>query len=239
MSFVLIDPMHEQRIIFVYMKTVPFDSPTYKRADSPEQKDDRRKMILKAAAAELDRMGSIDDFTIDSLARQLDLSRGTIYLYFPDKYAIFLELLMETSHEFLEEIASRFSALPTSLSSQEMAKTFCDIFKADKQAASLRHLPQLFKSLAKNPDAKAKHFEKEIEFWRDRADKMIIAKQSRLKPGDGRSIIHYGFMLLIGLTEIHGASSKKTIPSEILNQVQDGLILVIDGLLVRARRGKE
>ncbi len=208
------------------------ESPIYKRADSPEQKDDRRLMILKAAAEELAHLPSVDDFTIDSLARRIGLSRGTIYLYFKDKNAILLVIVVDIIKKTLAEIARSFSSLSAPVTSRKMAHTFCDALKRDNQ---LRHLPQLLKSLSKSSNNKKKWFEQEIEADRQQADVIMVRQLKGLQPGDGGQIMLYGWPLLLGFSEITNSPNKTAISPHVLQQVEDGLTLIIDGLLARSK----
>jgi len=80
-----------------------------------------------------------------------------------------------------------------------------------------------------------KFHEKEIDFWRSQADKAIVSALEGLKPGDGRQILHYGFMLLLGISEVNNTSNKNAIPENILSQVHDGLSLVMEGILARSK----
>lgn len=202
----------------------------YKRADSPEQKKDRRLMILKAAEEELDHLRSADDFTIDSLARRIGLSRGTIYLYFKDRDAIFFVLLLDKSNRFLGEIEEHFSRLSAPVTPLKMAQAYCDALKQDKQ---LRHLPQLLKSLSSGPGDKTKNLDKKIKY--QHADETIVRLLPGLRPDDGRKIMHFGWSMLLGFSEIIGSPTKTGIPEYVLQQVEDGLTLIIEGLLARSK----
>lgn len=189
-------------------------------------------MILQAATEELDHLHSADDFTIDSLARRLGLSRGTIYLYFKDRDAIFLVLLVDWINKFLMEIARSFSLLDTPVTSRTMARAFCDTLKGNKQ---LRHLPQLLKSFSKSSASKTMDLQKKIEVCRQQADEAMVRQLRGLQPGDGRQIMHFGWPLLLGFSEMNDNPSKNSIAPYILKQVEDGLTLIIDGLLSHSK----
>ena len=189
-------------------------------------------MILNAATEELDHLPSADDFTLDSLARRLGLSRGTIYLYFKNRDAIFAEILIDTVNKFLSEMARSFSLLPTPTTSRKMARAYCDVLKKDRE---LRHLPSLLKSLSKSSDKKAKRLEEEIESCRHLADVTMTRKLKGLQSGDGRLIMHFGWSLLLGFSEFMNSPTKTGISPDVLQQVEDGLTLIIDGLLARVK----
>lgn len=61
------------------------------RAVTPEQKDERRKSILRAAEAQLRNVG-FESFSMEVLARELAWSRGTLYRYFGTREEVLLQL---------------------------------------------------------------------------------------------------------------------------------------------------
>ena len=68
------------------------------RSMSEEEKQERREMILEAAKKRFQRFG-YSKTTMDEIAIDAGISKGTIYLYFENKEDIFNELL---SSEALE-----------------------------------------------------------------------------------------------------------------------------------------
>lgn len=65
-----------------------------KRARSDEAKDKRRAQLLDAALGEFFEKG-FSAARMDDIARRAHLSKGTLYLYFDSKRAMFLELIEE------------------------------------------------------------------------------------------------------------------------------------------------
>lgn len=63
-----------------------------RRARSPEAQAARREALIDAAALVLSRDGWAQ-VTMDAVAREVGLAKGTAYLYFPTKEELFLELL--------------------------------------------------------------------------------------------------------------------------------------------------
>ena len=61
------------------------------RATTDNEKTSRRQVILDSAEALMDRW-SYDDITMDRVAEKSELSKGTLYLYFPSKESIFFEV---------------------------------------------------------------------------------------------------------------------------------------------------
>lgn len=77
------------------------------RARRPEQKEERRRAILDAARAHVDEV-AWGDLTMAAIAGRLGLAKGTLYLYFRTKEALFIAILRE-------ELAAFFDALETRL----------------------------------------------------------------------------------------------------------------------------
>lgn len=76
-----------------------------RRARSDEAKQLRRADILKAAQRLLDRHG-YDEITVDAIARSTRLAKGTVYLYFPTKETIFLEVLLDELERWFAELGA-------------------------------------------------------------------------------------------------------------------------------------
>ena len=85
------------------------------RATALEERAVRRKEIL-AAACELFGAWSYDDITMDRIADRAGLAKGTLYLYFPTKDALFLALYEERLWAWygeLEALAAQGSEVVT------------------------------------------------------------------------------------------------------------------------------
>ena len=79
------------------------------RATASEEKEVRRQQILEAAA-ELFRSWSFADITMDRIADLAGVAKGTLYLYFRTKEALFLSLFeqqLSTWYSELEVLSSR------------------------------------------------------------------------------------------------------------------------------------
>jgi len=81
-----------------------------KQARAPEQKEQRRAAILKAAE-DLLRGSAYDQLTMADIARQADLAKGTVYLYFPSKDDLFLQLLGDRQSDSLQQLGSALNNL--------------------------------------------------------------------------------------------------------------------------------
>lgn len=87
------------------------EKPTFKRKE--REKEARREAILDAATRLFTRKGNYDP-TLDEIAAEAELSKGTIYNYFKDKHYLFAALLIrchEKALQHLEETAARYDQL--------------------------------------------------------------------------------------------------------------------------------
>lgn len=75
------------------------------RARSVEDKDERRRIIL-AAAADLWETTAYADLTMAAVAQKAGVVKGTVYLYFAAKEQLFLALLETMLGEWFDEIIS-------------------------------------------------------------------------------------------------------------------------------------
>jgi AcrR family transcriptional regulator len=87
------------------------EKPTIKRKE--REKEARREAILDAAVRMFTREGNYDP-TLDEIAAEAELSKGTIYNYFKDKHYLFAALLIrchETATQHLEETVAGHNTL--------------------------------------------------------------------------------------------------------------------------------
>ena len=84
------------------------DSPML-RAYRPEQKEHRRQDIL-AGALQAFRETRYADLRMADLARRLGLGKGTLYLYFPTKEALFLAVLQTEMGAWFQGAGQRLDA---------------------------------------------------------------------------------------------------------------------------------
>jgi len=82
-----------------------------RRAYRPEEKQSRRQDIL-AAALQLFQDTSYPELHMHDLAQRLGLGKGTLYLYFPTKEALFLAVLQVELEAWFEGAARCLEAAP-------------------------------------------------------------------------------------------------------------------------------
>lgn len=103
------------------------------RARHPEEKVARREQILEVSFALFQKM-SLDDISMDLIAKKSDLAKGTLYLYFKTKEEVFLALLRQELSRWISQIKASLTPVPQPLSAQAFAQVF---------VASLDSLPEL------------------------------------------------------------------------------------------------
>lgn len=76
-----------------------------------EQHSERMTRVLDAAAELLVRWG-YQRVTIDEVARRAGVGKGTVYLHFPTKDALFLAVLLRAHKQTIDIVAARMDADP-------------------------------------------------------------------------------------------------------------------------------
>jgi AcrR family transcriptional regulator len=79
--------------------------------------EERPQQILEASFAEFGEKG-LGGARLDDIARRAGVSKGTIYLYFPNKEALFREMIRQTMVARLEEAQQALDANPGSPTEQ-------------------------------------------------------------------------------------------------------------------------
>jgi AcrR family transcriptional regulator len=112
----------------------------FKRASKPEDKDMRRAVILAAAKKIFAKKG-YHGTTVADVAREAELSYGSIYWYFDSKDALFHALMELGERELRDRIRLALQMLPPTASAVELFKaavaaTF-EFFESDKDVVRL------------------------------------------------------------------------------------------------------
>ena len=205
----------------------------YKRADNPEQKDERKLLILRAAADELRLVTTAEDFTINSVARRVGLAKGTVYLYFKSKSELLLELLGDAVETLHMDLNTRFSKHSEPVTAKQAARILQECLMS---SANSRRLSLLLRSLShKEAGDSYQKFQKRVEPLTDQTDAIITQCLPGLRPGDGRKLIRYSWALIVGFSEIAEYKKADVYPINVEQSLKDALTLIIDSLITRSR----
>jgi AcrR family transcriptional regulator len=110
------------------------EKPTIKRKE--REKEARREAILDAAVRLFSRQNNYEP-TLDEIAAEAELSKGTIYNYFKDKHYLFAALLLrchERVQEHLEGVVAANHTLP------ELTHAVLDSLKSSPDDRYLFHI---------------------------------------------------------------------------------------------------
>jgi AcrR family transcriptional regulator len=91
----------------------------FRRARRPEQREQRRQMILDAAASMLAEM-PVADISLRELSRRVGLAGSNVLRYFETREGVFLALLDRLSDEWLDELERDLGTSPSDESVQSI-----------------------------------------------------------------------------------------------------------------------
>ena len=177
-----------------------------KRARNAEAKDERRADILRAAL-DLFSEHPYGKVTMAALARHTGLAKGTVYLYFDTKEAVFLALLLEQLDDWYAALSPRLEALPA----DEILDRMPDIV-----ARSLATRPSLIRLLGLLHTTLERNVEVGLarEFKQRHCDlmagpaKVLEDKVSGFAPGAGAQLMMRTHALVVGIGQMANPSAS-------------------------------
>lgn len=90
---------------------------------TPNKRALRAQRILDAAAQLLERWG-YSRVTIDDIAKQADVGKGTVYLHWPNREALFMAVLQRELLQFMDELAPTLRNNPEELLLHRLVRLF-------------------------------------------------------------------------------------------------------------------
>lgn len=180
-----------------------------KRARNAEAKDERRSDILRAALA-LFAETPYDKVTMAALARRTGLAKGTVYLYFDTKEAVFLALLIDQLDDWFAALSPRLEAVPAGELEQRLPEIFANTLA--ERPALIRLLGLLHTTLERNIDVGlARDFKRRLAAMMAVPGAIIEARLRGFGPGDGARMMMRMHALVVGIGQMAN-------PSEIVAQ---------------------
>jgi AcrR family transcriptional regulator len=185
---------------------LPATGKYFQRARSDRAKQVRRVAILNAALRSFHKR-DFEDLTVEEVARASGLAKGTVYLYFPTKESIFLELLLQELEEWLETLAPPLEKLATEPGPRERRLAALLATSAGERPTLRRLLSLLHQTLERNVDVETvRSFKLRVAALMGPTAERLEACLPRLQPGDGfRLMIHF-HGLLIGVGQMADVS---------------------------------
>lgn len=113
-----------------------------KRAISEHQKKFRRQAVL-TAARELFVETGFFGVSMSMIAKQAAMAKGTVYLYYKTKEALFLELSRQDLEIWFEDLTCKLKLLPENSDTTEFVDTICSTLEGRDTAIRLLSLLHL------------------------------------------------------------------------------------------------
>ncbi len=179
-------------------------SPPRQRAIDADEKAARRDAILDAAGQLYDPAQPLPG--VAEIAAQAELAKGTMYLYFQTKEAIYLGLHARHSRHFFEALVARLEG-PAAFDVEDMLAV---VDEHMIRAPAYLPLSNVCMGAGSERIDEASHeaFHQELAMWLMRAGAGIERRLPRLAPGDGARVLHHGYALMLGLYQLLGQPSQ-------------------------------
>ncbi len=182
-----------------------------RRARAEVDKQHRRRDIL-AAAARVFAARPYAAVTIASVAQAAHLAKGTVYLYFPTKEALFLQLVVEALAEWFADLAQILETTRTPLQPAALADILTDTLAA--RPVLTRLLVLLHPVLEQNIDVElALAFKRHLMTETSVAAAVLEQRCDVLGPGEGVRFLLRLHAVVIGL---HAMASPSATVAEVL-----------------------
>lgn len=170
---------------------------TWRRAVREEQRDERRETIL-AAAETLFVKKSLAAIGMAEVAQRAGLAKGTPYLYFPTKEALFLALLSRDYELWFDRVDAALGRGRAPLAPAQIARLAVAALK--DQPTMLRLIALLHTQLEHNIDPPtAERFKRMLLARVTRTGALLEGRLAFLRPDDGAGVLTHLHALIIGL----------------------------------------
>lgn len=169
----------------------------WRRAVKPEQREQRRESILAAADA-LFRHQDLAAISMAEVAKRASLAKGTLYLYYPSKEALFLALL---SHDYERWFDAMDAALVHASAPLGLAAvTRLCVLALKRRPEMLRLIALLHTRLEQNIDLPtAERFKRLLLTRVTHTGAHLEACLPFLKRGEGAQVLTHLHALIVGL----------------------------------------
>lgn len=169
----------------------------WQRARSPEQKDERRKAIMEAAAG-LFQEQDYDKVSLNAIARRAGMAKSNVYRYFDTKEEIFLHLFLEDVAELFDEMTKRLEELTGCNDPQSIAASMVDCLSERERFAELMSILSVV--LERNLSVEvAVWFKKEVHAYMPELQVMLQQALPDVTEEQAGEIIHYFFIMSAGI----------------------------------------
>ncbi len=174
-----------------------------RRARTPEQKSERRQRIL-SAALELFEEKNFQQISIDDIARQAGIAKGTIFLYFKTKEALFFNLAADEFaawFDALDQMLSELAKSKAATSRSRFLDALADKLKERRRMVKLIMILHVFLEHKVGYDDVAA-FKRMILKRLEQTGRRIEACLLYLRPGQGFKFLMWMYALVIGFANV-------------------------------------
>ncbi len=174
--------------------------PVRSRAVDPEDKEARRAAILDAAARLFDERGELSN--VADIAQAAGLAKGTVYLYFPTKEAVYLALHQRQLEAFFVRLCEQLTG-PGAFTVADMGALTQEHFLRDR-----RYMPLCAFCMGFAPDAVPEavweEFHGRLGMHMMTAGSAIERRWPHLAPGEGVRLLKHSYAMMVGLFHLLG-----------------------------------
>ena len=166
-----------------------------KRARADADKQTRRQDIVRAAAQAFSE-GPLSSVTMADVARRAGLAKGTVYLYFPSKEALFLQLVTDALAAWFLAVEAELQRAHAELTADALAELLVRSLVAD--ASLTRLMTLLHPVLEENiDDALAAAFKRRLRDQVIAAGALLERRFPAFGPhGGGRFLLQFNALVI-------------------------------------------
>lgn len=174
-----------------------------KRARSREQKVQRRQQIMAAAAGLLDE-NAFHAISMARVARRAGVAKGTVFLYFKTKEALFLAITVEQFQSWFDAMDQALEGMTASkkkATNRSLLKCLQTVFQAHPLLPKLVAIMHILLEHNVTYD-EARTFKQMLSQRLLRTGALLEACLAHLKPGQGAKFVLWLSAFVIGLTHM-------------------------------------
>ncbi len=170
------------------------------RARKEEDKEARRRQLLEAALA-LYRSTSYEAVKMADVAERAGLAKGTVFLYFPTKEALFLAMLEEQLFAWFDRLETTLTEGGGRWTGARVARTVAESLEGEEPLTRL--LARLQTVLEQNVSTEqVRGFKERLLEAVQRAGALVEKRLAFLQPGEGVRFLLHVNALVTGLLQM-------------------------------------
>lgn len=170
------------------------------RARREEDKEARRQLILAEAQA-LYTATSYAEVKMADVAERSQLAKGTVFLYFPTKEALFLALLEDLLFAWFEKLEARLGGTEDRWTGAKVARTVTESLEGEETLTRLLALRQTVLEQNVTVEQVRGFQERLVEAMR-RVGSLLEERLAFLKPDEGVRLFIHVHALMTGLRQL-------------------------------------